>query len=617
MGIWVRLRNVRLRAKLLAAFGSILILALGMVLFSLFISAQTEKYERANRSLDNVLLAVAEIDGSINRFTTEGFKEKTFQETRQSPQLDEFNRQLELLAREIESLRSAPASDDKLIESLANQLNLVNQKVQELVRVLGERGFRDYGVEGKLRKAIHEVETLGLGIDKADLLMLRRHEKDFFLRHDLKYRDEFNKLIDREIDKLKTNEGNTKVAELLNFYRQQFNTCVTLDITIGLKDTDGIKGVLNNSVLEMKKASLTLNDEFRVQSDAYKSSSRVVLIAVFAVQVLLSILLAVLYADAITKPIKEIRGAVTRLSNGEFPTALPVRGHEEIGQTKAALNQLLDRLQAAVGFSASLGKGNLNAEYDERFRGDVLSNSLISMQNQLSAAQRNQEMINWVNKGAAALNDIIKDESKELEFIGDNILKFLVTYLNMNQGALYVRRDEIGETYLHRLSTYAYGKKKFLNDRVEPGSGLVGACYLERSRIVLKEVPQNYVKITSGLGEATPDFVLIAPMMIKGEVFGVIELAGFQELPEYRINFVETIGESVASILQSKYVQIQTTKLLREAREREEQMKSQEEELRQNAEELQAVQEQMERRQQELEARIRELELQSSHSVSV
>jgi PAS domain S-box-containing protein len=131
---------------------------------------------------------------------------------------------------------------------------------------------------------------------------------------------------------------------------------------------------------------------------------------------------------------------------------------------------------------------------------------------------------------------------------------------------------------------------------------MAGQAWQEGDIIYLTEVPQDYIKIVSGLGDANPTSVLIVPLKVNELIFGVVEIASFNTFQDYEMEFVQKIAESIASTISSVKVNARTQHLLEESQELTEQMRAQEEEMRQNMEELQATQEEMQRSQSETEA---------------
>jgi PAS domain S-box-containing protein len=181
----------------------------------------------------------------------------------------------------------------------------------------------------------------------------------------------------------------------------------------------------------------------------------------------------------------------------------------------------------------------------------------------------------------------------------DEIIGNLVRYLKANQGALYIIDDssENEDQTMSMVSCYAWDKKKFVNQKVHLGEGLTGQAWQEGDTIYLTDIPSNYIRITSGLGDANPNAILIMPLKVNEQIFGVVELASFGSFKDFEIEFVRRIAESIASTISSVKVNARTQRLLGESQQMTEEMRAQEEEMRQNMEELQATQEEMQRSQ--------------------
>jgi PAS domain S-box-containing protein len=184
-----------------------------------------------------------------------------------------------------------------------------------------------------------------------------------------------------------------------------------------------------------------------------------------------------------------------------------------------------------------------------------------------------------------------------------------VYYLDACQGGLFLlNEDEDNKKYLDLISAFAYDREKYFEKRIEYGDGIVGACAIEKETIYMTDLPQDYIEITSGLGGSNPDSLLVVPLKIEDQVYGVIEIASFNKFENYQIEFVEKVAQNIASTIQSVKVSIQTKELLEKSQQQSEEMAAQEEEMRQNMEELQATQEEAARKGAEMGSLINALE---------
>jgi len=604
-------KSLKIRAKLLAAFGSILLLSVFLIFFSISSINTMLSHKEANEQVDLLKLSFETLNLNAKIFMYEGFKSNDFLQHKQDESVTAFDQNYQNATNLITVINTSDFLNDRTntrqLADLRVTLDSIQKEFKALVDLLQRRGFKDYGLEGELRKAIHQLENSGFTFDKASMLTLRRHEKDFFLRKDLKYQIDFNARLQEFRTQLANDPKLTGLVSYLDNYQKEFNNVVAIEKAIGLTEHTGIRGRIRTYFHHIRPRLDEFRRRIKEKNERQILRTKIILGMLFSIQIVAGLVMALVYANLLTKSIKEIRNGMQKLASGIFPENLTVRTTEEIGQTKEAFNQFVDRLRAATIFAERLGTNDEGVHYDQRFSDDVLAVSLIGAHQKLLEAHDRQERIHWANRGAAALGDILKNERDEIDVLADKILKLLVTYLNANQGALYLSVRSQQEGYLERMATYAYGKKKFDSHRIPFGEGIVGQCVLEGSSTYLRDVPKDFVKINSGLGEATPRNVLITPLKANQTVMGVVELASFTYFEKHQIEFIERIAENIATILANKQRAEETRTLLAESQERANALILQEEALRQNAEELRATQDEMERQRHELQNEINSL----------
>ena len=304
------------------------------------------------------------------------------------------------------------------------------------------------------------------------------------------------------------------------------------------------------------------------------------------------------------------------MSKGILPDKKIKEKSDEIGEMSKALNELVSGLKALSGIALEIGRGNYDSKFKPLSDDDVLGNSLLRMRDDLKAAaiedtkrKREDEQRNWASTGVAKFSDILRNNNDKLDALSYDVISNLVVYLDANQGGIFLINDnDKADVFIELISCYAYNRKKHLEKRISLGEGLIGRCILEKEAICLTDVPDSYIKITSGLGDANPRCLLLVPLAINERVFGVIEIASFTEIQPYQIEFVEKIAEIIASTLSTVKINMQTSKLLEQSKLQAEELAAQEEEMRQNMEELRATQEQSSRKERELQITLTEMQ---------
>lgn len=320
----------------------------------------------------------------------------------------------------------------------------------------------------------------------------------------------------------------------------------------------------------------------------------------------------------IISPIERIHLVLDRLSKGNITQDMytsTIDHSDEMGRIITSLNNSISGLFQKVDFAGEIGKGNLNANLSLLGDEDLLGKSLINMQESLLHSQKEDnlrkiedEKRKWANEGLARFSEFLRQNNDKLDLFASEIIKNLVHYLNANQGGLFLLNDEDqNNSFFDLLAAYAFNRQKFMKKQVLLGEGLIGACAIEKKSIYITEIPEKYIQISSGLGEARPRSLLIVPLMVDEKVLGVIEIASFHEIEQYQMEFVEKIAQSIASTLISVRTNIKTTALLAKTQQQAEEMLAQEEEVRQNLEEMETIKEDLEKRNQQFEENQRTL----------
>lgn len=308
----------------------------------------------------------------------------------------------------------------------------------------------------------------------------------------------------------------------------------------------------------------------------------------------LILILSIATIRAIVSPINRLKKVLTVMSFGELPDKPLKVGTDEIGEMGKALNNLIGGLKKLSAFSKEIGKENYSGQFEPLGNNDELGNSLLLMRDNLKKAFR-ETMIrrkenfqrSWTSQGLAEFGEMLRESQDNLEELTNKILTKLIRYLDASIGGLFIINDDNkDDVFLELIAFYAYDRRKYLDKHIKIGESLVGQCVLENETIFMSEIPKDYIHISSGSGKDDPRSLLIVPLKLNEEVYGVVELASFKKIEQFQIEFVEKIGESIASTISSAKINIHTSKLLQESNEKSQRLTKQEEESRRQIEDM-------------------------------
>ncbi|HBX50411.1 MAG TPA: histidine kinase [Bacteroidales bacterium] len=271
------------------------------------------------------------------------------------------------------------------------------------------------------------------------------------------------------------------------------------------------------------------------------------------------------------------------------------------------LNQKKNTINKNAEFAKKIGEGDFSTTLSDIAESDVLGRSLVIMRDNLLMSKTKETEENWISRG----KDVVSNElriNNEIDLLSYHVLVKIIEYTNLIQGAFYIFDDEM--QILECTATYAYGRKKYRKQRFRIGQGLIGQAAYEMDTIYRKEIPEDYITISSGiLGDKKPGSILIIPLISDERLHGAVELASIQNtIPALTIRFVQELSSIIARTVFNLKVSLRTEKLLREAQQMTEELQENEDKLRENAEEMKTAQEDLEKMNRNLESKILEIE---------
>ncbi len=331
------------------------------------------------------------------------------------------------------------------------------------------------------------------------------------------------------------------------------------------------------------------------ESDIYRQLAR--FIPVFVVWVIFIIFIRIYFKVHIEKPIDILYNVSSAASIGDLSKTTNYSGKGEIGKIAESIDKIIINQLKLAEFAEKLGDGNFDVEYSILSEQDKLGTSVTGMRDKLQKIAQDDIARNWASQGLTTFSELTREEADDLSLLCDKFLSSFVKYLNANQGMIFLLVDqEDGSQVLELASAYAWDKKKYISKNIQIGEGLIGQAAIEKDIVFLTDVPDKFISITSGLGDANPRCVLITPLLLNDELYGVMEVASFRELKSFEIDFVQKLAEILASTISRTRINEQTQKLLKDSQKLTEELRTQEEEMRQNIEEMNATQEEMQQR---------------------
>lgn len=357
-------------------------------------------------------------------------------------------------------------------------------------------------------------------------------------------------------------------------------------------------GFIENNSERFIKLNVKIVEMYEVEVALFIRAKAIAMYADFSLIAISFIILSLLFRSVYFVNISRLRLLAQEVASGNLEGDIDNHTTGEFGLIWSSFGQVISTFKNAVRFIERIGRGDLEAEYELKGEDDDFGHSLVQMKEAMIAAAEDEkhrkiedDIRSWTTHGIAKFGELLRQNNNNINELSYTVISELIEYIEANQGGVFILEENYEGKYFSLSASYAYNRRKFLQKDIPWGDTLIGRCALEKKTLYIKEVPEDYLEISSGLGNYRPASLLLCPLKYNDEIYGVIELASFIEMLPHHISFVEKISESIASTISSVRINSRTSKLLEESKEQAERLSQQEEEMRQNMEEMQATQE--------------------------
>jgi len=311
------------------------------------------------------------------------------------------------------------------------------------------------------------------------------------------------------------------------------------------------------------------------------------------------------FADQVTTVAREV-GVEGRLGGQANVPGAAGTWKDLTGNVNLLAANLTTQVRAIAEVATAVTKGDLTRSIQVDARGEVaeLKDNINTMIGNLRLTTEQNTEQDWLKTNLARFTNMLQGQ-RDLATVGRMLLSELAPLVNAQNGVIYLVETD---TSLRQLSAYADSETGGHPERLRPGQGLVGQCASDARRMLITQIIDDVVPITSGLFQAQPNNLIVLPVLFEGQVKAVIELASLGSFTDLQISFLEQLTASIGIVLNSIEATMQTEGLLTQSQQLAAELQAQQRELQQTNEQLEQKAQQLAERNVEVEAKNQEIE---------
>ncbi len=451
---------------------------------------------------------------------------------------------------------------------LANELTSLNKKLNSCEKkfniivnntyLIGNINNGYYSeILFKEEKLIQKSNIFGDTKTNLSLKKITKLSAQFYKNRTIFKVEKFNTEVEKLLNYLTENNdiANKQIIDALLEYSQSFNAMETLIKRTGYNLNSGIKLELKNEIFSVVN---TLN-RFEKQSEnltksKFNNYSNIIILAIILAGLISSIFIFTISLSIHNYIYKlKINSQNTNNLNYEFSVIDTDKDFRIINENIIKANNFLkDKNEQIIKIQdEKFDKIDNNVENN-----DLMQKSIVSLKTKLENAkaisikeQKEKELNELHNKTLSVFSSLLRKNTNDISKLGIDILTQLTKFTNSQIAGLYIVNTTEKEKTLELVASFAYNETKIIKRQYKFGESLIGACAIEKTSLYFEEIDKDYIKITSGLGETRPTNLLITPLLLGDDIYGILEIASINTFTKTDIDFIEKLCKEIASVL--------------------------------------------------------------------
>ncbi len=524
-----------IKFKLLLALTSFCLVTTFMILAVFWFNTKEDRLSRVYRVLSKLNVDVKEVSQMEHHFYSFESINGEFYKTNQSGILQKRDALVEDIIASLDVIKHtdefSPIGVYGKIEIINKEFERFNKAFDSLVVLTKLRGFKDFGLEGLMRRHAHNLEDKALvaGLELNLILQIRRDEKDFFIRKEYKYVEklrEKTKLLQAQIAKMPQKELRTELEQAIREYEKSFLKIVEIEKLLGIHQQNGIKAELDELSSDIERLITEINNKILERTEEVSVQIMVILILVVVIGICLNVGLAYFIVQRLGKPIIHLSNSIHRLIESKFidySGIEKINSEDEIGLLAEDIQQMVQELQKTTG-------------------------ELQNRNKELASAYENVKLLSRIGQNISQHIDL----KGLMQSIYEN-LNILMNAEELGVG-LYDEQDQLIKFNIFTQN----GKvnREFIVD-MEDGNRLAVWCLKNRKEVFINDLEKEYQfyvpKQSQILYGDAPQSVMYVPLVAKEKNIGVITVQCYAKnaYTEYHRDLLKGLGAYMASALEN------------------------------------------------------------------